>query len=61
MKRKYVLPETELSCSLPELRDLARVVGADQLVVDDEERMVGDVLGERREGGKSRHIGGYVV
>ena len=52
----YALPEAELGRGLPQLRNFILVASLDELVVDDKERVSGDIIWERRKGGDSWHI-----
>ena len=44
----YALPEAEVPGRIPQLADLVSITFLDKLVIDDDERMSGDVFGERR-------------
>ena len=48
-RKRDLLPESELRCSLPQLLGLVLVIGLDKLVVDHEERVSWDIIRKRRD------------
>ena len=53
--QSHLLPEAEGRCCCPELLDLVRVACLEQLVVDNEEGVSWDIVGEWRVVKKSWH------